>query len=77
MIKKPPIHVLICENVKEVQRQTSAALAPITWKNKVLASLATMAVVKFQLRRLSQGRATQPKVSPLWAFALQQWMMFR
>jgi 2,4-dienoyl-CoA reductase-like NADH-dependent reductase (Old Yellow Enzyme family) len=57
--------------------QTSAALAPITWKNKVLASLATMAVVKFQLRRLSQGRATQPGVSALWAFALQQWMMFR
>ncbi|MBC9880822.1 NADH:flavin oxidoreductase/NADH oxidase family protein [Bradyrhizobium sp. INPA01-394B] len=45
---------------------------PITWKNKTLASLANMAVVKFQLRRLSRGGSPVPKVSPLWAFVLQQ-----
>ncbi|RRV25769.1 NADH:flavin oxidoreductase/NADH oxidase family protein [Pseudomonas sp. o96-267] len=47
-------------------------LAPITWNNKVLASLANMAVVKYQLHQLSQGRDTQPGVSPLWALLKQQ-----
>lgn len=31
-------------------------LKPITWKNKTLASLANMAVVKFHLRNLSAGK---------------------
>nr|WKF60316.1 NADH oxidase [Paraburkholderia busanensis] len=47
-------------------------LAPITWKNKALASLANMAAVKFQLRKLSLGRTTDPTVSPLRALILQQ-----
>ncbi|WP_175253949.1 NADH:flavin oxidoreductase/NADH oxidase family protein [Pseudomonas sp. BMW13] len=47
-------------------------LPPITWKNKVLASLANMAVVKYQLHKLSQGRDSQPGVSPLWALLTQQ-----
>jgi 2,4-dienoyl-CoA reductase-like NADH-dependent reductase (Old Yellow Enzyme family) len=47
-------------------------LRPITWKNKALGSLANMAVVKFQLNRLSMGRAADPKVSPLKALILQQ-----
>ena len=47
-------------------------LPPITWKNKTLASLANMAVVKFQLRRLSRGQGPDPKVSPLRALILQQ-----
>ncbi|MDU9405176.1 NADH:flavin oxidoreductase/NADH oxidase family protein [Pseudomonas sp. zfem004] len=47
-------------------------LRPISWKNKALASLANMAVVKFQLRRLSLGRAPDPQVSPLRALVLQQ-----
>lgn len=50
----------------------SAELPPITWKNKALAALATMAVVKFQLKKLSQGRPTHPDISPLWAFIVQQ-----
>jgi hypothetical protein len=32
-----------------------------------------MAMVKFQLRRLSKGRATLPTVWPLRAFVLDQW----
>ncbi|KWZ38180.1 2,4-dienoyl-CoA reductase [Burkholderia savannae] len=48
------------------------ALRPIVWKNKVLGSLANMAVVKFQLKRLSEGRVTNPRVSPLRALLLQQ-----
>lgn len=47
-------------------------LPPITWKNKPLAALANMAVVKFQLRRLSRGRAPCPGVSPGWALLCQQ-----
>ena len=49
-----------------------AALSPITWKNKMMASLATMACVKFQLKRLSKGQTPKPHVSPLWALILQQ-----
>jgi 2,4-dienoyl-CoA reductase-like NADH-dependent reductase (Old Yellow Enzyme family) len=51
---------------------TSPELAPITWKNKVFASLAYMAVVKFQLRQLSRGDRPNPGVSPLWALVLEQ-----
>jgi 2,4-dienoyl-CoA reductase (NADPH2) len=47
-------------------------LRPITWKNKVLASLAYMSMVKHQLRRLSRGRGPNPAVTPLCAFLEQQ-----
>ena len=49
-------------------------LTPITWKNKMMAALATMARVKYQLKRVSQGKATRPAVSPLWALVTQQVM---
>ena len=52
-------------------------LKPITWENKTLASLANMATVKFQLRKLSLGKTPNPKVSPLWALILQQAAMAR
>jgi 2,4-dienoyl-CoA reductase-like NADH-dependent reductase (Old Yellow Enzyme family) len=55
-------------------KDTTAALHPIVWKNKMLASLATMASVKFQLKRLSKGQSTKPGVSPLWALIVQQIM---
>jgi 2,4-dienoyl-CoA reductase-like NADH-dependent reductase (Old Yellow Enzyme family) len=47
-------------------------IAPIGWKSKPLASLAGMAVVKFQLRRLSQGRKPNPGVSPFRALLVNQ-----
>ncbi|WP_082070085.1 NADH:flavin oxidoreductase/NADH oxidase family protein [Bradyrhizobium sp. LTSP885] len=47
-------------------------VAPITWKSKPLASLAMMAVIKFQFRRLSRGRKPNPGVSPLRALLLTQ-----
>jgi len=53
-------------------QDNAPALRPITWKNKVLASLANMAAVKFQLRRLSRGRAPRPDVTPAWALLVQQ-----
>jgi 2,4-dienoyl-CoA reductase-like NADH-dependent reductase (Old Yellow Enzyme family) len=53
-------------------KDSAPELAPITWKNKVLASLANMAVVKFQLQKLSRGQTPNPNVSPLRALTLQQ-----
>jgi hypothetical protein len=47
-------------------------LAPITWKNKPLASLANMAAVKFQLRKISMDKSPNPNVSPLRALVEQQ-----
>lgn len=58
-------------------KDTAALLSPLTWKNKMLAALANMARVKFQLRLLSQGRTSNPGVSPLWAFVVQQVMTGR
>ena len=53
-------------------KDTAPQLAPIAWKNKMLASLANMAVVKFQLNKLSKGQTPNPNVSPLRALTLQQ-----
>lgn len=47
-------------------------LRPVTWKTKPLASLANMAMVKYQLRKVSKQRQAQPGVAPLWAFLTQQ-----
>jgi len=55
-----------------LDQDNAPELPPITWSNKPLASLANMAVVKFQLRRLSLGKVPNPKVSPLWALLVQQ-----
>ncbi|MFG0382000.1 NADH:flavin oxidoreductase/NADH oxidase family protein [Pseudomonas sp. zbq_18] len=54
------------------EQQLSAELPPIRWKNKTLAALAYMATVKFQMRRLSHGKASKPNVSPLRAFLTEQ-----
>jgi 2,4-dienoyl-CoA reductase-like NADH-dependent reductase (Old Yellow Enzyme family) len=51
-------------------------LPPVSWKNKTMAALATMAVVKHQLLRLSEGKLPAPDVSPLKAFALGQLRTF-
>lgn len=53
-------------------KENAPQLPPITWKNKAIAALANMAVVKFQLRRLSGDKPTDPGVSPLRALILQQ-----
>ncbi|THC46099.1 NADH:flavin oxidoreductase/NADH oxidase family protein [Massilia sp. Mn16-1_5] len=51
---------------------SAPALQPITWNSKVLASLAYMAMVKHQLRRMSRGKRPNPGVTPLRAFVEQQ-----
>ncbi|KAG8150131.1 NADH:flavin oxidoreductase/NADH oxidase family protein [Burkholderia catarinensis] len=53
-------------------KDSAPLLEPIRWKNKALGALANMAVVKFQLARLSEGRRTHPQVSPLRALVGQQ-----
>ncbi|TCW84279.1 2,4-dienoyl-CoA reductase [Burkholderia sp. SRS-46] len=53
-------------------KNNAPQLSPIAWKNKALASLANMAAVKFQLRKLSLGRTPDPEVSPVRALVLQQ-----
>ncbi|AHL75451.1 2,4-dienoyl-CoA reductase [Stutzerimonas stutzeri] len=53
-------------------KDSAPQLPPITWKNKALASLANMAVVKFQLGKLSLNKTPNPKVSPWRALIVQQ-----
>ena len=49
-----------------------AELPPVTWKNKTMAALATIAVVGHQLPLLGDGARTAPGVSPLRAFVTGQ-----
>lgn len=52
---------------------TPEVALPVTrWKNKVMASLADMAVTKTQLRRMGQGRAPDPAASPLLSLVRDQ-----
>ncbi|WP_426423053.1 NADH:flavin oxidoreductase/NADH oxidase family protein [Bradyrhizobium genosp. A] len=53
-------------------KDNAPQLRPIEWKSKTLASLANMAAVKFQLKKLSKGRSPNPNVLPLRALIVQQ-----
>jgi 2,4-dienoyl-CoA reductase-like NADH-dependent reductase (Old Yellow Enzyme family) len=53
-----------------------AAVAPrpqVGWKDKAMASLATMALVRRQLRRMAAGGSPRSGSSPLWALLTDQW----
>ena len=56
----------------QADRERRAELPPIRWKRKALASLAYMATVKFQLRRLARSQQPKPQVSPLRALLGEQ-----
>jgi 2,4-dienoyl-CoA reductase-like NADH-dependent reductase (Old Yellow Enzyme family) len=58
-------------------RDLNPQLPPIRWKRKPLASLASMAVVRYQLRRLSRGRQPKPGVTPLLALIRDQLFIAR
>ena len=58
-------------------RNNTPRMQAVAWKNKTLAALATMSMVKFQLRRLSTGRSPKPDVSPLRALLLDQLRLAR
>ena len=51
---------------------SAPVLRPIRWKNKPLASVANMAMVKHQLRRLSLGKASEPNIHPMLALIRDQ-----
>jgi 2,4-dienoyl-CoA reductase-like NADH-dependent reductase (Old Yellow Enzyme family) len=59
-----------CPDLPNKWQQDREYLAPIphiAWKDKTLSGLATMAVVKKQLRRLGAGKKPKANSSPFWA----------
>ncbi len=44
----------------------------VNWKDKTLAGLATMAIVKRQLRRISKNKAAKLSLSPIWSLIADQ-----
>lgn len=59
-------------NTWRTDKARAPLLRAVTWKNKVLASVTYMAMVKHQLRRLSQGKSANPNVPPALALLQQQ-----
>ncbi|WP_416762460.1 NADH:flavin oxidoreductase/NADH oxidase family protein [Roseateles sp. So40a] len=49
----------------------------VGWKNKAMASLATMALARRQLHRMAAGRAPSRRVSPFLTLVLDQWRASR
>lgn len=60
-------------NAWRTDTTVTARLHAAGWKNKVLASVAYMAQVKYQLRRLGKGKPARPGISPAIALLGQQW----
>ena len=58
-------------------RDLNPQLKPINWQRKPLAALATLAVVRDQMRRLSRGRLPDAKVAPWLALVRDQWFIAR
>ncbi|MGA9703122.1 NADH:flavin oxidoreductase/NADH oxidase family protein [Pseudomonas sp.] len=58
-------------------RELNPQLQPINWQRKPLAALATLAVVRYQMRRLSRGHRPKPKVAPWVALVRDQWFIAR
>ena len=58
-------------------RDPNPQLKPIDWKRKPLASLATLAVVRYQMRRLSRGHLPKASVAPCMALVRDQWFIAR
>jgi hypothetical protein len=59
-------------NVWRTGKDPRPEIPPITWKSKPMASLAAMAIVKYQLSRLSRDREPKPRVSRLSALIISQ-----
>ena len=58
-------------------RDPNPQLKPMDWKRKPLASLAILAVVRYQMRRLSRGRLPKANVAPCMALVRDQWFLAR
>jgi 2,4-dienoyl-CoA reductase-like NADH-dependent reductase (Old Yellow Enzyme family) len=52
--------------------EATRALKPVTWSDKMLASAAAMALVRYQMRRISRGREPSTVVNPLYALVTDQ-----
>ncbi|MFT4994216.1 MAG: 2,4-dienoyl-CoA reductase-like NADH-dependent reductase (Old Yellow Enzyme family), partial [Paraglaciecola sp.] len=59
-------------NKWQQDREYSAHIPQVSWKDKTLSGLATMALVKRQLRRLGAGKCPKGNSSPLWALISDQ-----
>lgn len=44
----------------------------VSWKDKTLSGLATMAMIKRQLRRIGSGKKTKLSISPVWSLVIDQ-----
>ncbi|USQ47718.1 NADH:flavin oxidoreductase/NADH oxidase family protein [Serratia marcescens] len=55
------------------RRGPHALPAPVTWRSKVMASLARMALVKRRMRALSDDRPRNVRYSPLFTLVVDQW----
>ncbi|MBI0295319.1 NADH:flavin oxidoreductase/NADH oxidase family protein [Streptomyces sp. PRKS01-29] len=53
-------------------READRQLRPVTWKDKALASAASMALVRHQLRRIAKGRDPRPGTHPAFAVISEQ-----
>lgn len=58
-------------------RDLNPQLKPINWQRKPLAALATLAVVRHQMRQLSRGHRPNAKVAPCMALVRDQWFIAR
>ncbi|EQC45054.1 oxidoreductase, FAD/FMN dependent [Bacteriovorax sp. BSW11_IV] len=58
-------------------KDNTPSLRPITWSNKALASMANMAMVKYQFNRMIKGKKTVPNISPLKAFIIDRMNAYR
>jgi 2,4-dienoyl-CoA reductase-like NADH-dependent reductase (Old Yellow Enzyme family) len=59
-------------NQWQQSEQAIGVIPKVTWKDKTLAGLATMAVIKRQLRRMSQGKSPKHQNSPVWSLLSDQ-----
>ncbi|AMD55740.1 2,4-dienoyl-CoA reductase [Mycolicibacterium fortuitum subsp. fortuitum DSM 46621 = ATCC 6841 = JCM 6387] len=53
-------------------REATGRLKPVTWSDKPLASIASMAMVRYQMRRLGAGKKPALGVGPAFALAADQ-----
>ena len=62
-----------CERIAVLNfESTYKRLPSVGWRNKAYASVARMALVKLQLRRLGKGKRPKPDASPMLALIRQQ-----
>ena len=55
-------------NTWRADGEASVELPPVRLKDKAVASAASMARVRYQLRRLGRGRSTRPRINPILAY---------